>query len=294
MHGGRHARTAVLIGNLPGDIEAQVAAALREDVGGGDVTAVLVPEGERVTAEVIAREDAVLCGTAWFDAVFRALDAGLRVSWTAEDGERIARDQVLCRIEGRARPLLTGERTALNFLQMLSGTATATRQYVDAVAGTGCTILDTRKTLPGLRLAQKYAVRCGGAQNHRLGLHDMVLIKENHIAAAGSITAAVAAARRLSPGVPIEVEVETAAELDEALAAKPDVIMLDEFDEPGLRAAVERNRALGRPAKLEASGSVSLATIRAVAATGVDYISIGAITKHVRALDLSLRITIPS
>ncbi|MBX3695565.1 MAG: carboxylating nicotinate-nucleotide diphosphorylase [Steroidobacteraceae bacterium] len=283
-----------MIGNLPGDIEAQVAAALREDVGGGDVTAVLVPEGERVTAEVIAREDAVLCGTAWFDAVFRALDAGLRVSWTAEDGERIARDQVLCRIEGRARPLLTGERTALNFLQMLSGTATATRQYVDAVAGTGCTILDTRKTLPGLRLAQKYAVRCGGAQNHRLGLHDMVLIKENHIAAAGSITAAVAAARRLSPGVPIEVEVETAAELDEALAAKPDVIMLDEFDEPGLRAAVERNRALGRPAKLEASGSVSLATICAIAATGVDYISIGAITKHVRALDLSLRITIPS
>lgn len=294
MHGGRHARAAVLIGNLPGDIEAQVAAALREDVGGGDVTAVLVPEGERVTAEVIAREDAVLCGTAWFDAVFRALDPGLRVSWTAEDGERVARDQVLCRIEGRARALLTGERTALNFLQTLSGTATAARQYVDAVAGTGCTILDTRKTLPGLRLAQKYAVRCGGAQNHRLGLHDMVLIKENHIAAAGSITAAVAAARRLSPGVPIEVEVETAAELDEALAAKPDVIMLDEFDEPGLRAAVERNRALGRPAKLEASGSVSLATIRAVAATGVDYISIGAITKHVRALDLSLRITIPS
>ncbi len=290
MHGRRHARPAVLTGG-PDNIDEQVAAALREDVGGGDVTAALVPADQQLRAQVIAREAAVLCGTAWFDAVFRALDRDIRVTWSAADGERVAPDAVLCRIEGRARPLLTGERTALNFLQTLSGTATATRRHVDAVAGTGCTILDTRKTLPGLRLAQKYATRCGGAQNHRLGLHDMVLIKENHIAAAGSITAAVAAARRLSPGVPIEVEVETLVELDEALAARPNVIMLDEFSHEDLRVAVARNRALGRATKLEASGSVSLETIRAIAETGVDCISVGAITKHVRALDLSLRVT---
>lgn len=293
MHGGRDARPAVLT-ELPGNIDEQVAAALREDVGGGDVTAALVPHDEHVTAQVVTREDAVLCGAAWFDAVFRALDRGIRVSWSAADGERVAHGAVLCRIEGRARPILTGERTALNFLQTLSGTATATRRYVDAVAGTGCTILDTRKTLPGLRLAQKYAVRCGGAQNHRLGLHDMVLIKENHIAAAGSITAAIAAARRLSPAVPVEVEVETLAEFDEALAARPDVVMLDEFSPDDMRTAVAHNQRHGRPAKLEASGSVTLETIRGVAETGVDYISVGAITKHVRALDLSMRITATS
>jgi len=290
VHGQRHARPAVLTA-LPDNLEEQVAAALREDVGGGDVTAALVPEREMAQAQVVAREASVLCGTAWFDAVFRVLDPRLRIDWSAADGERVGRDTVLCRIEGPARPLLTGERTALNFLQTLSGTASAARRYVDAVAGTGCTILDTRKTVPGLRLAQKYAVRCGGAQNHRLGLHDMVLIKENHIAAAGSIPAAIATARRLSPGIPIEVEVETAAELEQALAARPEVVMLDEFSLDGLHAAVARNRELGRPVKLEASGNVSLATIRAVAETGVDYISVGAITKHVHALDLSLRIT---
>ncbi|MCC7414135.1 MAG: carboxylating nicotinate-nucleotide diphosphorylase [Gammaproteobacteria bacterium] len=290
MHGGRDSRLAI----LTPDLDAQVAAALREDVGSGDVTAALVPEDQHVEARVITREDAVLCGTAWFDAVFRALDRDIRVTWSAADGERIAQGAGLCRVEGRARPILTGERTALNFLQTLSGTATAARRYVDAVEGTGCTILDTRKTLPGLRLAQKYAVRCGGAQNHRLGLHDRVLIKENHIAAAGSITAAIAAGRRLSPGVPVEVEVETLGELGEALTALPDVIMLDEFSHADLRAAVARNRALGQPVKLEASGSVSLETIRAIAETGVDYISVGAITKHLHALDLSMRVTVTS
>ena len=290
MHGGRDSRLAI----LTPDLDAQVAAALREDVGSGDVTAALVPEDQHVEARVITREDAVLCGTAWFDAVFRALDRDIRVTWSAADGERIAQGAGLCRVEGRARPILTGERTALNFLQTLSGTATAARRYVDAVEGTGCTILDTRKTLPGLRLAQKYAVRCGGAQNHRLGLHDRVLIKENHIAAAGSITAAIAAGRRLSPGVPVEVEVETLGELGEALTALPDVIMLDEFSHADLRAAVARNRALGKPVKLEASGSVSLETIRAIAETGVDYISVGAITKHLHALDLSMRVTVTS
>ncbi|MBV6417071.1 MAG: Nicotinate-nucleotide pyrophosphorylase [carboxylating] [Steroidobacteraceae bacterium] len=290
MHGERVPRLAVL-SSLPPDIDAQVAAALREDVAGGDVTAALVPAQQRVVAEVIAREAAVLCGAPWFDRVFRSLDPSIRIEWSAADGERIAADSRVCRLSGRARPILTGERTALNFLQTLSGTATAARHYVDAVAGTGCTILDTRKTVPGLRLAQKYAVRCGGAQNHRLGLHDRVLIKENHIAAAGSIAAAVAAARRLSPGIPVEVEVESLAEFEEALAAAPEVIMLDEFSLADMRTAVARNRALGRHAKLEASGSVTLGTIRTVADTGVDFISVGAITKHVRALDLSLRIT---
>ena len=276
---------------LPDNIDPQVVAALREDVGRGDVTAALVPVDERMRAQVISREDAVLCGTAWFDATFRQLDGAIEVAWMAADGEPVAAGAVLCRIEGRARPLLTGERTALNFLQTLSGTATATRRYVDAIAGTGCAILDTRKTLPGLRLAQKYAVRCGGGRNHRIGLYDMVLVKENHIAAAGSIRAAIEAARRLSPGVPVEVEVETLAEFDEALAARPDVIMLDEFPAPDMRTAVARNRERGRPAKLEASGNVTLETIRGIAETGVDYISVGAITKHLRALDLSMRMT---
>lgn len=279
---------------LPDNIDPQVAAALREDVGRGDVTAALVPVDERMRAQVISREDAVLCGTAWFDATFRQLDGAIEVAWMAADGEPVAAGAVLCRIEGRARPLLTGERTALNFLQTLSGTATATRRYVDAIAGTGCAILDTRKTLPGLRLAQKYAVRCGGGRNHRIGLYDMVLVKENHIAAAGSIRAAIEAARRLSPGVPVEVEVETLAEFDEALAARPDVIMLDEFPAPDMRTAVARNRERGRPAKLEASGNVTLETIRGIAETGVDYISVGAITKHLRALDLSMRMTTSS
>jgi nicotinate-nucleotide pyrophosphorylase (carboxylating) len=211
------------------------------------------------------------------------------VNWLARDGDALVADGPVVRLEGLARPILTGERTALNFLQTLSATATAARRHVDAVAGTGCKILDTRKTLPGLRLAQKYAARCGGARNHRMGLHDMILIKENHIIAAGSILAAVRAARDSSPGTRVEVEVETLDEFAAALAARPDVIMLDELSLDDMRAAVARNRVHGGGIELEASGSVTLATIRDIALTGVDYISIGGITKHVQAVDLSMR-----
>jgi nicotinate-nucleotide pyrophosphorylase (carboxylating) len=275
---------------LPADLGEQVARALAEDVGGGDVTALLVPASASARASVVTRETATLCGTAWFDESFRQLDVGVHVQWLAADGDPVQAGAVLCRLEGPARALLTGERTALNFLQLLSGTATATALHVAAVAGTGCRILDTRKTIPGLRTAQKYAVLCGGGQNHRMGLHDMVLIKENHIAAAGSIAAAVAAARRLSPGMPVEVETETLAEFDQALAAGADVIMLDEYGPEAQREAVRRNRAATRPALLEISGGVSLPGLAALAASGVDYISIGAITKHLRAVDLSMRL----
>jgi len=252
------------------------------------VTAALVPSEQQVRAHVVAREPAVLCGTQWVTETFRQLDASIRLDWQAADGERIAADQVLLKISGAARPILTGERTALNFLQTLSATATAASRYVEAVAGTQCRILDTRKTLPGLRLAQKYATRCGGAQNHRLGLHDMVLIKENHIIAAGSIATAIAAARRHTT-VPVEVEVESLTEFDQALAAGADIILLDELSLDDMRTAVQRNRAHGAKAKLEASGSVTLATVREIALTGVDYISVGGITKHVQAVDLSMR-----
>ncbi len=212
-------------------------------------------------------------------------------AWTGRrsDGDALVADRAVVKLAGPARPILTGERTALNFLQTLSATATAARRYVDAVAGTGCRILDTRKTLPGLRLAQKYAARCGGAQNHRLGLYDMVLIKENHIIAAGSIGGAIATARRTSPGVPVEVEVESLGEFDQALDAGADIIMLDELSLDDMREAVKRNRSRGSKAKLEASGSVTLATVREIALTGVDYVSIGGITKHVQAVDLSMR-----
>jgi nicotinate-nucleotide pyrophosphorylase (carboxylating) len=274
----------------PKDLESQVAKALREDVGSGDVTAELVPPAQKVRGHVITRENAVLCGRPWVEAAFRQLDPEIRLTWHATDGDRIAANSVIFEIAGPARSVLTGERTALNFMQLLSATATAARRFVDAIAGTGCVILDTRKTLPGLRTAQKYAVRCGGAQNHRLGLCDMVLIKENHIAAAGSLSGVIAAARRASPGLPVEVEVETLAEFEEALAARPDIIMLDEFSQPDMSAAVAINRANGRPVKIEASGSVSLETVRAIAATGVDYISVGSITKHVSAVDLSMRL----
>ena len=279
---------------LPADLPRQVAAALAEDVGGGDVTAALVPAGERVRGRVITREAAVLCGRAWAQETFRQLDPAVRLAWQAEDGARVAPNQVLFEISGPARAVLTGERTALNFLQLLSGTATATRAYVDAVAGTNCRILDTRKTLPGLRTAQKYAVRCGGADNLRMGLYDQVLIKENHIAAAGSLTTAIAAARAHSPGMRIEVEVETPQELEEALAASPDVVMLDEFSLSDMRAAVALRNARAAQVQLEASGSVSLETVRAIAETGVDFVSVGAITKHVRATDLSMRLVFSS
>jgi nicotinate-nucleotide pyrophosphorylase (carboxylating) len=268
------------------DPNPTVALALAEDVGAGDLTAALIPEDARAEATVISRETAVLCGAAWFDAVFRQLDPRVAIDWRAADGDRIEPNQVLCTLRGPARALLTGERTALNFLQMLSGTATLARRFADVVAGTGATILDTRKTLPGLRLAQKYAVRCGGCQNHRIGLFDAVLIKENHIMAAGSITNAIAAARRLHPGVTVEVEVENLAELEEALAAGPDIVMLDNFD---LATMAEAVRIAGGRVKLEASGNVSFDTVRQIAETGVDYISIGGLTKDVRAVDLSMR-----
>ena len=275
---------------LPADLAAQVDAALREDIGSGDVTAALVPAAQQVHGSVITREAAVLCGRAWAEETFRRLDPRVRLNWTAADGERLAAGQQILAISGPARPVLSGERTALNFLQLLSATATATRRFVDAVAGTGCRILDTRKTLPGLRSAQKYAVRCGGGDNHRLGLYDRVLIKENHIIAAGSITGAIAAARASAPQISVEVEVESLGELEEALNARPDIVMLDEFSLQDLEAAVVRNRACGSPVKLEASGSVSLDAVRAIAATGVDFISVGSLTKHVHAVDLSLRL----
>jgi nicotinate-nucleotide pyrophosphorylase (carboxylating) len=275
---------------LPADLAHQVEAALREDLGAGDVTATLVPAAQRVHGRVITREAAVLCGRAWVDETFRQLDPKVQLTWRAADGERVAARQVIFAIAGPARPVLSGERTALNFLQLLSGTATTARRFVDAVAGTRCQILDTRKTVPGLRTAQKYAVRCAGARNHRMGLFDQVLIKENHIAAAGSLTGAIEAARRDAAGIAIEIEVETLGELQEALNARPDIIMLDEFSLDELRAAVELNRAHGAHAKLEVSGSVSLESVRAIAETGVDYISVGALTKHVRAIDLSMRL----
>lgn len=271
-------------------IARQVTAALAEDLGAGDVTAALVPASQQVRAQIVAREPAILCGTDWADATFQQLDPGIRLEWQVRDGDRLSADLPVLRLSGPARPILTGERTALNFLQTLSGTATAAARYVEAVAGTGCRILDTRKTLPGLRLAQKYAARCGGAQNHRMGLHDMVLIKENHIIAAGSIGSAIATARRTSPGIPVEVEVETLAEFDQACDAGADIIMLDELSLDDMREAVKRNRSKAARARLEASGGVSLATVREIALTGVDFISIGSITKHVQAVDLSMRI----
>jgi nicotinate-nucleotide pyrophosphorylase (carboxylating) len=275
---------------IPAELETQVTAALREDVGSGDVTAQLVPATQTVRGRVITREAAILCGRPWVEATFRNLDPNIKLHWRANDGERLTAGQVIFEITGSARAVLTGERTSLNFLQLLSATATEARRFVDAVAGTGCIILDTRKTLPGLRTAQKYAVRCGGAQNHRIGLYDMVLIKENHIAAAGSLPGAIAAARRVAPHVPVEVEVESLAEFAEALAARPDIIMLDEFTPADMRKAVALNRADANPVKIEASGSVSLETVRAIAETGVDYISVGSLTKPVRAIDLSMRL----
>lgn len=275
---------------LPRDLGSQVHAAIREDIGTGDVTAGFVPENQLAHGRVITREAAVMCGRSWVEEVFRQLDESVRLRWHANDGERVSPAQNLFDIEGSARSILTGERTALNFLQLLSAVATETKRYVEAVAGTGCTILDTRKTLPGLRTAQKYAVTCGGAANHRMGLYDMVLVKENHIAAAGSLTGAVQAARRHVPGLKVEVEVENMQELAEAITAKPDIIMLDNFNEAEMRKAVAINNEHGHYAKLEASGNVSLDNVRAIAETGVDFISVGALTKNLRAVDLSMRL----
>jgi nicotinate-nucleotide pyrophosphorylase (carboxylating) len=275
---------------VPADLPAQVDAALREDIGSGDVTAALVPAAQQVRGALITRERAVLCGRAWAEETFRRLDERVRLSWHAGDGDPLSAGQVVFDIAGPARAVLTGERTAVNFLQLLSATATAARAFADAVAGTGCRVLDTRKTLPGLRTAQKYAVRCGGGDNHRMGLYDRVLIKENHIAAAGSISTAIAAARRLAPGISVEVEVESLAEFEDALQAQPDIVLLDEFSQADMKTAVARNQARGRPVKLEASGSVSIETVRSIAETGVDYVSVGSLTKHVRAVDLSMRL----
>jgi len=280
---------ALFFKRLNPDIPSEVARALAEDIGPGDVTAALVPASQRARATLITRDNILLCGMAWLDETFRQLDPSIAVRWRVRDGEEPGAGAVLCEIEGPARPILTGERCALNFVQTLSGTATATRRYVNAVAGTGCQILDTRKTLPGMRLAQKYAVRCGGGSNHRLGLHDMVLIKENHAIAAGGIDAAIRAARSASPGVPVEVEVESLQEFRIALAAEPEVIMLDEFSHADLLTAVAERKASGKGTRLEVSGGITLKSIRSIAETGVDYISVGALTKHVTAADLSLR-----
>ena len=271
---------------LPNDIQTTVARALAEDIGTGDVTAGLIPAAKQASATVICREAAILCGTAWFNEVFRQLDPAVHIIWQHQDGEHVTANAVLCTLQGSARSILSGERAALNFLQTLSATATATRRYVDLVAHTQCRILDTRKTLPGLRTAQKYAVVCGGGTNHRIGLYDRVLIKENHIMAAGSITAAIQQARQLHPGILVEVETENLQELAEATAAQADIIMLDEYSLADMREAV---RITDGRIPLEASGGVSPETLVAIAETGVNFVSIGGITKHVRAVDLSMR-----
>ncbi len=281
-----------MLAELQTALNEQVARAIQEDVGSGDLTASLISADRAARATVISREPAVLCGKPWFDAVFRQIEPNVRVEWSAEEGAKVTANQTLCALHGPARGILTGERTALNFLQTLSATATATRRYVDAVAGTKTRILDTRKTLPGLRLAQKYAVKCGGGTNHRIGLFDGVLVKENHIAAAGSIAAAVKQAREKAGQALVEVEVESLEELRQALATDVDRIMLDNFELDVMCQAVELTRNYGgKRIELEASGNMSLQTVRPVAETGVDYISVGGLTKHVQAIDLSMRFT---
>jgi len=272
-------------------ISQQVRQALDEDIGTGDLTAALIRAGQSLSAQVISREAIIVCGTQWFDESFRQLSSSISIDWCVRDGQPAGAGQTLCMLNGEAQSLLTGERTALNFLQMLSAVATRTRQFVDAIAGTGAQIVDTRKTLPGLRLAQKYAVRCGGGVNHRIGLYDGILIKENHIVAAGSIEAALRRAVEIAPpGVFIQIEVETQNELAQALSAGARMILLDNFDLPGLWGAVRYNRQFsGEPATLEASGNVTLETVRAIAETGVDRISIGSLTKNIQAADLSMR-----
>jgi nicotinate-nucleotide pyrophosphorylase (carboxylating) len=265
---------------------SEIAAFLAEDMGDGDLTANIIPVSTQAVANVITRENCVLCGQAWFEAVFRQLSPEVTIEWLCGEGSSVTAGTLLCKIQGPARALLSGERTALNLLQTLSATATSARRYADAVAGTGCKVLDTRKTIPGLRLAQKYAVKCGGCFNHRIGLFDAILIKENHIIAAGSIAAAVKTARHMGHAL-IEVEVENLDEFQQAQAAKPDRIMLDNFSLADTLTAVRQN---SRQLELEASGNITLENIRAIAETGVDYISIGALTKNLIAVDLSMRI----
>ncbi len=271
-------------------IQKNVADALAEDIGSGDLTASLVPETSNASASIFARENAVMAGRPWVDEVYAQLDPDIRIEWQQDDGDRIDENTVLCEIEGPARAVLTGERTALNFLQTLSATATVTACYVAALKGTDTRVLDTRKTVPGLRLAQKYAVRCGGGVNHRIGLFDAILIKENHILSAGSISNAISAALESAADVMIEIEVESLDELREALEAGAKRLLLDNFSIDDLRAAVDINRETGAPlAELEASGGLTLDQLRQVAETGVDYISVGAISKNIRAIDLSMR-----
>lgn len=275
-------------------VESDVARALVEDIGSGDATASLLPDTADV-AYLLCKEDAVVCGRPWFDACHRALDPGVRIDWRVSEGERVAAGTVLATLEGRSRTLVTAERTALNFLQTLSGTATTTARYADALRGTGTRVLDTRKTIPGLRIAQKYAVRAGGGENHRIGLYDTVMLKENHVRAAGSIAAAIAAARAKHPALPLVVEVEDLAQLREALAAGCDRVLIDDFDRASRREAVRIARAAPFDGRipLEASGSVDLESLRAIADDGVDYVSIGALTKHVHAIDLSMKLGPP-
>jgi nicotinate-nucleotide pyrophosphorylase (carboxylating) len=275
--------------SVPKDLSEQVAAALAEDIRGGDLTAALIPPEKTGRATVITREAAIVCGLPYVESAFRQVDSRVTFEWQVSEGDAVMPDQLLFRVDGPARALLTAERTALNFLQLLSGTATAAHAYAVLLAGTHCRLLDTRKTIPGLRTAQKYAVLVGGGHNHRMGLFDGILIKENHIAAAGSIAFAVAAAKRRAGKVPVEVEVENLRQLQEALDAAADIALLDNFSLESMRKGVALNAAAARPLKLEASGGITAESIRAIAETGVDFISVGSITKHVRAVDLSMR-----
>jgi nicotinate-nucleotide pyrophosphorylase (carboxylating) len=275
----------MLLDVLDEELLHTVQIALAEDIGSGDITAALVPEHLSTRATVISRESAIVCGMAWFNAVFAELDCRITVEWLVHDGDAIQRDQPLCRLSGPARPLLSGERTALNFLQTLSATATVSRRYAESVADLPVRILDTRKTIPGLRNAQKYAVRVGGCHNHRSGLYDGILIKENHIAATGSISRAVTQARAGNPGMPVEIEIENASQLLQALDAGADRLLLDNHSIPELSAAV---KTVDGRAKLEASGGITLRNVREVALTGVDYISTGSLTKDIKAIDLSM------
>ncbi|MGH8382456.1 carboxylating nicotinate-nucleotide diphosphorylase [Pseudomonas sp.] len=277
------------LADLTAEIEANVRRALLEDIGSGDITAQLIPAERLAKATIITRDDCVVAGTAWVDAVFRQLDPRVAVHWQVKDGDRAQANQPLFHLEGPARSLLTGERSALNFLQLLSGVATRAQFLADKVADTQVKLLDTRKTLPGLRLAQKYAVTCGGCHNHRIGLFDAFLIKENHIAASGGIAQAINAAHKIAPGKPVEVEVESLDELKQALDAGADIVMLDELSLDDMREAVRLNAG---KAKLEASGGINESTLRVIAETGVDYISIGAMTKDVKAVDLSMRLSL--
>jgi nicotinate-nucleotide pyrophosphorylase (carboxylating) len=274
---------------VPADLPQQVAAALAEDIGSGDLTAALIPSAQAGRATVITREPAIICGSPYVEACFRQVDAHVKFDWSVAEGDSSEAGQRLFSVEGPARALLTAERSALNFLQLLSGTATAAHTYAALLQGTKCRLLDTRKTIPGLRTAQKYAVRVGGGHNHRMGLFDGILIKENHLAAAGGVAQAVLEARRHAGHVPVEVEVENLLQLQQAIDAGADIAMLDNFPLPAMREAVALNARAPRPLKIEASGGITASTIREIAEAGVDFISVGSITKHVRAVDLSMR-----